>query len=265
MPNSEQQLRDSIIQVGRLCWEKGWVAANDGNLSVRLDAEQILCTPTGVSKGMMAPEDLIIVDPEGRKLAGSREKTTELSMHLAIYALRPDVNAIVHCHPPVATGFAAAGRMLNQAVLPEVIVALGCVPLAAYGLPGTEELTRPMLPFIPKYNAILLQNHGVTCYGEDLMRAFSLMETVEHSARITLVAELLGGPRLLNRHEVKKLFEARGRYGVHAHNRMEPGWPLVAEDVVEERAAARPGSPEGVTKDDLREIIEEAFRAKGLV
>lgn len=228
---NERQLREDIVRVGRLCWEKGWVASNDGNISIRLGPGRFLCTPTGVSKGMMTVEDMIVVDDAGKKVAGLRERTSEINMHLAVYRLRPDVQAVVHCHPPVATGFAAAGRSLNQAVLPEVIVALGCVPLAAYGLPGTDALLEPMLPLIPHYDAILLGNHGATCYGTNVWKAFHLMETVEHSARITLVAELLGGANVLPREEVQKLIDARGRYGFASKAGAQPGCPVALEDV----------------------------------
>ncbi len=231
MPKTEEQHRQDIIDVGKLIYQKGWVAANDGNISVRLDDRRILCTCTGVSKGMMTPADIITCDLDGNRICGARERTSEIAMHLTIYHMRPDVSAVVHAHPPVATGFAVAGRPLTMALLPEVIVSLGCVPLADYGLPGTTALTDGMLPYIPKYDAILLANHGSVCYGEDLYKAFFKMETVEHFARVTLVAELLGGPRVLPRHEVGKLFEARARYGVTSQNPMEAGRPLVAEDM----------------------------------
>ncbi len=256
MAKMEAELREEIVEIGRLCWTKGWVASNDGNISIRLDPQRILCTPTGISKGMMRPDDLIIVGPEGNKIAGARERTSEINMHLAIYRLRPDIQAVVHCHPPVGTGFAAAGRSLNQAILPEVIVALGCVPLAAYGLPGTEELLTPMLPLIPHYDAILLGNHGVTCYGTDVWKAYFLMETVEHSSRITLVAELLGGPKLLPREEVDKLFEARGRYGVASRNTAATGCPVAAEE------APKPGERFYVTREELIALVDEALKAR---
>jgi len=230
MPKTEQEHRQDILDVGRLVYQKGWVAANDGNISVRLDERRILCTCTGVSKGMMTTEDLIICDLDGNQIEGSRARTSEIAMHLTIYQMRPDVSAVVHAHPPVATGFAVAGRPLNLAILPEVIVGLGCVPLAEYGLPGTPALTEGMLPYIPKYDAILLANHGSVCYGEDVYKAFFRMETVEHYARITLVAELLGGPRVLPRDEVAKLFASRERYGVKSQTNMEPGHPVVAEE-----------------------------------
>jgi L-fuculose-phosphate aldolase len=135
MAKTEQQHREDIIAIGKLVWQKGWVAANDGNISIRLDQRRILCTCTGISKGMMTTDDLIICDLEGNKLEGSRERTSEIAMHLTIYQMRPDATAVVHAHPPVATGFAVAGRPLTMALLPEVVLGLGCIPLAAYGLP----------------------------------------------------------------------------------------------------------------------------------
>jgi len=259
MAKTEQQHRQDILDVGKLIYQKGWVAANDGNVSVRLDDRRILCTCTGVSKGMMTPADIIVCDLKGNKIDGARERTTEIAMHLTIYEMRPDVSAVVHAHPPVATGFAVAGRPLTLALLPEVIVSLGCVPLAEYGLPGTPALTAGMLPYIPKYDAILLANHGSVCYGEDLYKAFFKMETVEHFARVTLVAELLGGPQVLPRHEVAKLFDARERYGVKSNARMEPGRPVVAEDV--EGVREKPQ----ITREDLIAIIDEALRSRGVL
>ncbi len=255
MLKTEREHRQDMVDIGRLVWQKGWVAANDGNITVRLDAERLLATPTGVSKGMMHPDDLIVCDMQGRKLTGRKAQTSELAMHLTIYNLRPDVGAVVHAHPPVCTGFASAGKPLNLALLPEVIIGLGCVPLAGYGLPGTPELTEPMLPLIPKYDAILLGNHGAVCYGEDLYKAFFRMETVEHFARISLVAELLGGAQALPREEVQKLLEARGRYGIKAKVAGEPGCPLAAEEVGGERFV--------VTRDELIALVSEALRAGG--
>jgi L-fuculose-phosphate aldolase len=235
MAMTEEQMRQEMVAIGKLVYQKDWIAANDGNISVRLDDGRILCTPTNVSKGMMAESDLIICDCDGNKLEGRLERTSELAMHMTIYRLRPDVKAVLHAHPPVATGFAVAGRALDLALLPEVVIGLGSVPLAKYGLPGTPELTAGMLDLIPKYDAILMANHGCVAYGLSLQQAFFRMEVVEHYARITLVAELLGGPQVLPRAEVCKLFESRRRYGVQSHSAMEPGSPLVAEDLIEPR------------------------------
>jgi L-fuculose-phosphate aldolase len=258
VPKTERELRQDIVDVGRIVWQKGWVAASDGNISVRLDRDRVMCTPTGVSKGTMHPDDLIIVDMQGRKIEGRREGTTEIAMHLAIYNLRADVKAVVHVHPPVVTGFAVAGRPLNLALLPEVIIGLGCVPLASYGLPGTSELVEPLLPLIPKYDALMMGNHGAVCYGEDLYKAFFRMETVEHFASITLVAELLGGPKVLPMGEVRKLVGARQRYGVKERAGAETGCPLAAEELVESAERFE------VTREELIELVDQALRARGV-
>src|ERR1700732_4770981 len=213
MNKTEKEYRQDIVDSGRLVYQKGWVAANDGNITIRLDQDRILATPTGVSKGMMHVDDFIIVVMQGNKIEGRKERTSEMAMHLTIYAMRPDIRSVVHAHPPVATGFATAGRALNLALLPEVVMCLGSVPLADYGLPGTPALTEPMLPLIPKYDALLMANHGAVCYGEDVFKAYFRMETMEHFARIQLVAELLGGPKVLPREEVDKLLDSRTRYG----------------------------------------------------
>lgn len=230
MSKSEQQCREDLLKVCRLIYEKGWVAMNDGNVSIRLDENRILCTPTAVSKGLLEADDIIVCDMSGQKVEGRRERTSEIAMHITVYEMRPDIKAVVHAHPPVATGFATAGRALDKALLPEVVIQLGAIPLAAYGLPGTNALSDGMLPYIPNYDALLLENHGCTCWGTDVWQAFFRMEMVEHFARITFVAEMLGGAQLLPRVEVEKLFEARSRYNVNSRARMEPGMPLVAED-----------------------------------
>jgi L-fuculose-phosphate aldolase len=180
-------------------------------------------------------------------------------MHLTVYKMRTDIKAVVHAHPPVATGYASAGRQLNQALLPEVIISLGCVPVAAYGLPGTSALTEGMLPLIPKYDALLMANHGAVCYGEDVYKAYFRMETMEHYARIALVAELLGGAKALPRQEVDKLLDARTRYGVKARNTGEPGCPVASDD-------SNPGGDSRfyVTRAELIALVDEALKARGL-
>ena len=259
MSKSIGELRQDIVKIGKLVFDKGWIAANDGNISVRLDDDAVLCTPTAVCKGMMSPEDLIVCDMDGVKREGSRERTSEIAMHLTIYRMRPDIRSVLHAHPPVATGFAAAGRALNVALLPEVVIGLGSVPLAEYGLPGTPALTDGMLPYIPKYDAILMANHGAVCYGVDVHQAYFRMETVEHFARIMFVAEMLGGARALPREEVRKLFESRARYNVNSRAGMEPGAPLVAEDV-------QPSSERfEISRAELLAIIDEALRARGVL
>ncbi|MCX6623082.1 MAG: class II aldolase/adducin family protein [Acidobacteria bacterium] len=257
MPKTEKELRQDIVEVGKLVFQKGWVAANDGNISVRIGQDRLLCTPTGVCKGLMHVDDLIICDMKGNKIEGTKERTSEVAMHLTIYELRSDIRSVVHAHPPVSTGYATAGKHLNLALLPEVIIGLGCVPLADYGLPGTNALTDGMLPFIPKYDAIMMANHGAVCYGEDVWKAYFRMETVEHYARIAFVAEMLGGATVLPKTEVEKLFDSRTRYGVKARAGVEPGCPLSAEDVGR-------GEKFEVTREELIGLVDEVLRARGL-
>ncbi len=206
---TQSQYRDAIVHSGRVLYEHGYIAATDGNISVRLDEERILITPTCMCKGKMHADDLVIIDRYGRKLEGERNVSSEVQMHLLIYNMRPDVQAVVHAHPPTATGFAAAGIALDQPLVSEVVLTLGVVPLAAYGCPGTQALSDSLRPLIPEHDAILMANHGVVTYADDLERAFMQMETVEHFAKITLVARTLGNPKTLDAEEVKKLTAIR--------------------------------------------------------
>lgn len=208
----ERQHREQIVRYGRMLHERGLVAATDGNLSVRLDTNRILATPTCMSKGEMRPSDLVVVDLEGRLLSGRRKVSSEIGMHLLIYRLRPDIKGIVHAHPPIATGFAAAGVALNQPLVCEVVIGLGSIPLAKYGTPGTPELAAALAPLVPQYDAILMSNHGVVAYGADLSQAYMKMETVEHFARIALVTHQLGMQRPLGAAELEKLVVVREKY-----------------------------------------------------
>lgn len=231
MTGEETSARRDILRIGAFLHQKGLVAASDGNISVRLEGDRILATPTSMSKGMMESEDLVITDLEGKKLEGRRNPSSEMAMHLLIYRLRPEVNGVVHAHPPAATGFAAAGIPLNQALLAEVVLALGCIPLAEYGTTGTPELSATLRPLIPHYDAILMANHGVVTYGEDAMKAYFKMETVEHFARIALVTHVLGRQNLLDREQVGKLLEARQRYeGVTSAAALGPSCPVVRDE-----------------------------------
>src|SRR5579864_3317027 len=208
----ERKYREEIVRYGRMLHERCFVAAMDGNLSVRLKGDRILVTPTCLSKGAMRPGDLVIGDVEGRQLSGRRNVTSEIGMHLLIYRMRPDVAAIVHAHPPTATGFAAAGIALTEPLVCEVVMGLGCIPLARYGTPGTSELAQTLEPYVPSYDAILMSNHGVVAYGDTLEHAYMKMETVEHFAQIALVTHLLGRQQPLQAVEIEKLLLARTKY-----------------------------------------------------
>jgi L-fuculose-phosphate aldolase len=210
--NSVREQREQLVRIGKLLHENCFVAATDGNLSVRLEDGSILATPTAMSKGMMEPDDMVIVDAEGNRRSGTRNVSSEIGMHLMIYRTRPDVRAVVHAHPVTATGFAAAGMALDQPLLSEAVCSLGAVPLARYATPGTPELAESLLPLVADYDAILMANHGVVTYAEDLLRAYMKMETVEHFAKVMLVTHQLGRQKLLNPEQVEKLVAARARY-----------------------------------------------------
>jgi L-fuculose-phosphate aldolase len=222
MMKTEREHRDEIVRVGKALYDRGFVVAMDGNISVRLDAERILVTPTCMCKGMMTSDDLVIVNHSGHKLHGRRNVSSELGMHLLIYSMRPDVHSVVHAHPPTATGFAAAGVALDQALVSEVVLTLGRVPLAKYGTPGTAELTDSLRPLIHEHCSILMANHGVVAYGESLEHAFMRMETVEHFAKIALVARTLGTPQELPADDVRKLEAIRERMILMSHGNGHP-------------------------------------------
>ena len=251
-PRSEAEHRRELCAVGSWIHSRKLTAGTDGNLSVRLDAQRILISPSATCKRLMSPVDLIITDPDGRLLSGRSRPSSEIGMHLLIYRLRPDVHAVCHAHPPTATGFAAAGLALNKALVSELVVTLGSIPLAPYGTPGTPELARALEPLVPRYDAILMANHGVVTYGPDLLTAYFRMETVEHFAQVSLVTELLGKQALLSAGEVEKLFAARTGYGVISASRASPDRPLSAE--------SEAGGRVSVTREELEALIEEAVR-----
>jgi L-fuculose-phosphate aldolase len=214
---TEQQHREEIVRFGKLLHQTGLVAAMDGNLSVRLENGNILSTPTLMSKGLLGTDDLVIVDSTGKKLSGARDVSSEIAMHLLIYSKRRNVGAVVHAHPPTATGFAAAGMALDRALCAELIVTLGSVPLANYETPGTPELAAALEPLVADHDAILMANHGVVTYGVDLLNAYMNMETVEHFAKIALVTYQLGKQQTLSEQHVDKLREIRTKYLAHNH------------------------------------------------
>src|SRR5205809_6715694 len=212
----ESSLRADIVEVGRRMYARGSTAYNDGNISVRLGSDRLLMTPKSVCKGFMTPDMMCITDLDGRKLQGDRDPSSETLMHLEVYRQRPDVQAVVHAHPPTATGFAVAGIPLDRAVLAEVLTTLGSVPIADYATPSTQELPEAVRKYIKAHDGMLLANHGALTAGADLFSAYYKMETIEHFAHISLVARLLGGERLLSRQEVDRLQGLRGRYGIAA-------------------------------------------------
>jgi L-fuculose-phosphate aldolase len=214
--SSEASLRADIVEVGRRMYARGYTASNDGNISVRLGPDRLLMTPKSVCKGFMTPDMMCITDLEGRKLQGARDPSSEMLMHLEVYRQRPDVQAVVHAHPPTATGFAVAGIPLDRAVLAEVLTTLGSIPIAEYATPSTQELPEAVRKYIKAHDGMLLANHGALTVGGDLYGAYFKMETIEHFAKISLVARLLGRENLIAREEVMRLQELRGSYGIKA-------------------------------------------------
>jgi L-fuculose-phosphate aldolase len=276
---SETQARADIVEVGRRLWQQGFVASNDGNLSVRLGPDRVLTTPKSVSKGFMTAEMMVVTDLTGQKVSGEHEASSELKMHLEVYHQRPDVGAVVHAHPATATGFAVAGVPLTRAVLAEVITTLGGIPIAEYATPSTAELPAAIRSYIKAHDGLLLANHGALAVAADLFTAYHRMETIEHFAKISLVARLLGREHLISREEVTRLQNLRGMYGIAA-----PA-PICADDgadaacqIVEAPSSphqrlvpdtpALPPSPEPagtggeirLTYGELTALIDEAVR-----
>src|SRR5881397_3098439 len=209
---NEQEARRDLIRICQLMYERSYVVSSDGNVSVLLEDGRVLATPTMTCKGRLTEDLLAITDLEGRSLNGNRA-SSELAMHLLIYRERPDVRAVCHAHPPHGTAFAVAGLPIDQPILSEVILTLGCVPLAEYGTPSTEELTDAMRPLVKHHNALLMANHGAVAYGADLWQAFDRLETLEHTARIAILARILGGSKNLPPDAIEKLINVRESAG----------------------------------------------------
>ena len=204
---SVSEITEELVKVSHRIEAKGFVVATDGNISVRLPNGNILATPTSMNKGFISAGDLVEVTIDGKQVNGKRKPSTEMKMHLFIYHHRSDVNAVVHCHPVYATGFAAARVPLPENIFPEMVVGFGTVPLAQYATPSTEEVGDSLLPFVGKYDAVLLANHGVVTYGSGLWDAYFKMEKVEQTAQMLFVAEALGGAKHLSNEQILRLKE----------------------------------------------------------
>ena len=261
---SESTLRADIVEVGRRMYARGYTASNDGNISVRLGPDRLLMTPKSVCKGFMTPDMMCITDLDGRKLQGDRDPSSEMLMHLEVYRQRPDAQAVVHAHPPTATGFAVAGIPLDRAVLAEVLTTLGSIPIAEYATPSTRELPEAVRKYIKAHDGMLLANHGALTVGADLYGAHYKMETIEHFAKISLVARLLGRENLLSREEVMRLQELRGSYGIQAPAPIcaVPGTDLESRSVAELTGAAGDATCQTVQapKGDGSRLVADVVR-----
>ena len=230
------RIKQDIIEVGRRLYEKGYVVSNDGNISSRISEDRIVITPSGLCKGTLSLEDLCICDMDGNKVSGLLRPSSEVVMHIFLYRERPDIQAVVHAHPPTATGFSVAGIPLTDCVLPEVIIGVGSIPIAKYGTPGGADISEPIRQYVKDYDAYLLENHGATTVGTGVMNAYFKMETMEHFARILLVARQLGGVNVLDAEQVDKLVQIRERLGLRG--------PTPACDVQRETPSASAPAPE---------------------
>ncbi|MBP2635239.1 MAG: mtnB [Firmicutes bacterium] len=208
---TEAQVKQQICQIGKRMYDSGFVAANDGNISVKLSGNEILTTPTGVSKGFMTPEMLVKVDMEGQVLevAGEWRPSSELKMHLKVYQGRMDVQAVVHAHPPYATTFAVARMPLNKPLIAEAVVSLGCVPVTEYAAPSTKEVPDAVAGYLEHFDAVLLANHGALAWGQDLLTAYHKLESVEFYAKLTFLSKQLGEAQELTNTQVECLYEIR--------------------------------------------------------
>lgn len=211
---NQTELRKDICEIGRRVWQRGYVAYNDGNISIRLNKDHVLATPTGVSKGFLSPDMLVVVDMEGRQIDGHLKVSSEVLMHLAMYRERCDIAAVVHAHPVYCTGFAVAGEGLDRPTLPEFVVALGDVPLAPYAPPSTPLLGESVKPYVKDHDVFLLANHGALSIGQDVYQAYHRMETLEQSAQISFIARMLGRENVIAPSEMDHLQNMRQTMGL---------------------------------------------------
>jgi len=267
---NEQTARADLLRICHLMYERGYVVASDGNVSARLDDGRVLATPTMTCKGRMTEDLLAITDLEGRPL-NDRRASSELSMHLLIYRERPDVQAVCHAHPPHGTAFAVAGLPIDQPILSEVILTLGCVPLAEYGTPSTEELSDAMRPLVKHHNALLMANHGAVAYGSELWQAWDRLETLEHTARIAILSRALGGSRNLPAEAIEKLINVREAAGylnqearcqacgyLHETNLSCPS----GDRPMARRATSNGAGKISLTRDELVELLARAVSGR---
>jgi L-fuculose-phosphate aldolase len=213
---NEYEIKKQLIDIGKRIYNNGFVAANDGNFSVKISENEFLCTPTGISKGFMTPDMICKVDKEGNVIQanGGYKPSSEIKMHMRVYKLRPDVNSVVHAHPPYATAFAIAGIPLTQPILPEAVLSLGCVPIAEYGMPSTMEIPDAVEKYLQHYDAVLLENHGALSWSVDLTQAYYKMESLEYYAKLLFLSKQLGGPKELSENQVQKLYELRKKFAM---------------------------------------------------
>ncbi len=260
----ELEARKLIVEVGKLLYERSYVVAFDGNVSIRIDENTVVATPTMTSKGRMTEDCLALTDLDGKPLNDKRA-SSELAMHLLIYKMRPDIHAVCHAHPAHGTAFAVAGLAIDKPILSEVVLTLGCVPLTGYGTPSTDELTDAMRPYVPHHNALLMANHGAVAYGEHLWQAYDRLETLEHTAKIAILAKALGGANNIPDGAVEKLVELREKAGFLGKNaRCQACGYLHESGIVCDLNVSYPSTPASngakisLSREELIELLSQA-------
>jgi L-fuculose-phosphate aldolase len=211
---SEREYRQDIVEVCRRMYARGYISGSDGNVSVRLGADRLLSTPSGLNKGFISPRDCIVTNMEGKKLLGAGKPTSELFLHIEAYKRRPDIGAAVHAHPPIAIAFSLAGQKLPQCILPEIVMIFGSIPMTGYATPCTEEGPRAIASLIGECDALIIERHGTLTVGDTVFTAYDRLEKIEHSAEVSAAARMLGPVKPLPREEIEKLLALREKLGL---------------------------------------------------
>ncbi len=271
---NEYEIKKQICEIGKRIYNRNMVAANDGNISVKLNDHEFLCTPTGVSKGFMTPDFICKVDENGNVLQANKgfRPSSEIKMHMRVYKLRPDVGSVVHAHPVYATSFAIAGIPLTQPIMPEAVIALGCVPIAEYGTPSTNEIPDRLEKYLPYYDAVLLESHGALTWSENLLAAYMKMESVEFYAQLLYQSKMLGGPKEFDKATVEKLYEIRRKMGLpgkHPANLCQNKSGVNCHNCASSCNSVAPAAPSGIhgstdmtvdSREQSPEVIAEITR-----
>ncbi len=263
---SDYEAKKQILEVGRMMYEKNFVASNDGNISCKVSETTLWTTPTGVSKGLLKDEMLVKVDLDGKILQGTWKPSSELKMHLRVYHENPAVHAVVHAHPPIATSFSIAGIPLGKAVLAEAVVQLGEIPIAPYATPGTQEVPDSIAPFCKTHNGVLLANHGALTWGGNVIQAYYRMESIEYYAKITMYTDyIIGHANELSCGQVDKLMDTRQRLGITTGGRPicthadKNGVPLCMKMKLPLGCGDHDGEEKKADYDEIAEIVRRVI------
>jgi len=248
---SEDQKRELLCEIGRRCWQKGFVEANGGNISCRLDQNRVLASPTFISKGQMTPDDLVVVDLDGNQISGFRKKTSELLVHLTVYKHKPEAQAVVHTHPPSTTAFAITGQPIPKCILPEAEVIVGEVPMTAYLTPGTQDLANLLIPLIPQFWAYLLANHGLVAAGTGLIEAYWRTEIIEAYCTTIIQAKHLGELTPVGARFMQELLQLKEKLGIYDRRSKDP---------IAARCDVPPPMPGDINADFIAAVVREVLK-----